>query len=160
MIRGGSVKSGSAPLIQEAIMTTIAYKDGVIAYESRCVRGDIIVNDDYNKMIKAEGAVFVFAGSTDQFEHLIRLYLGQETAVDEKDDTCAIVCDKGELYYIGVNPSDGYFKCDIECEYAIGSGSAHAYTAMDMGASAKEAVKMAIKRDIYSGGSVRTYKVK
>jgi hypothetical protein len=30
---------------------------------------------------------------------------------------------------------------------------------MDMGASAKRAVKMAKKRDVYTGGKVRTYKL-
>ncbi len=39
---------------------------------------------------------------------------------------------------------------------AIGSGSAYALAAMDMGASAEEAVRAAMKRDIYTGGTVRT----
>ncbi|GAI22667.1 unnamed protein product, partial [marine sediment metagenome] len=42
---------------------------------------------------------------------------------------------------------------------AIGSGSAYALAAMDMGASAEEAVRAAMKRDIYTGGKVRTMRI-
>jgi hypothetical protein len=43
---------------------------------------------------------------------------------------------------------------------AIGTGTDHAITAMDCGLSAREAVKMAMKRDTGTGGRIRTYKVK
>lgn len=47
------------------------------------------------------------------------------------------------------------------CDYSdsAGSGSDHALTAMDMGASAAEAVKMACKRDPFSGGDILVYNV-
>jgi len=44
--------------------------------------------------------------------------------------------------------------------FAIGSGQDHALTAMDCGLSAKEAIKMAAKRDVNTGGRVRTFKIK
>lgn len=40
--------------------------------------------------------------------------------------------------------------------FAIGSGRDFALAAMDMGASAKEAVEAAAKRDVYTGGTIRT----
>jgi ATP-dependent protease HslVU (ClpYQ) peptidase subunit len=46
-----------------------------------------------------------------------------------------------------------------ETAYAIGSGAAFAMGAMDAGATAKEAVKIAC-RDVYTGGKIRTYKIK
>ena len=42
---------------------------------------------------------------------------------------------------------------------AIGSGSPFALTAMDMGASAEEAVTMAAKRDSCTGGKIRTLRI-
>ena len=139
-------------------MTTVVYKDGIIAFDSRVTRGDIIINDNTNKIVKTDSAAFVFAGRMDQSEKLIRLYLGEDLDVDRHFDTSALVSDKGQIYYIGANCDDGFFKCEVTNGYSIGSGCPHAYTAMDMGATAKEAVKMATKRDIYSGGRVRSFK--
>ena len=48
------------------------------------------------------------------------------------------------------------FKYQVDHQYAIGSGSNNAITAMDMGATAAEAVEMAKKRDTGTGGLVRT----
>jgi len=42
--------------------------------------------------------------------------------------------------------------------YSIGSGSDHALTAMDMGATAEKAVEMAMQRDICTGGRIRLYR--
>jgi ATP-dependent protease HslVU (ClpYQ) peptidase subunit len=50
-------------------------------------------------------------------------------------------------------PLDGR-SCD-----AIGSGEEYAIGAMDAGLSAKDAVKIACNRDIYSGGRIRTFKI-
>ena len=38
-------------------MTTIAYKDGVIAYDSRLIRDDLIMSDDYDKHLEQDGEV-------------------------------------------------------------------------------------------------------
>tara|TARA_R110000796_G_scaffold143647_3_gene260326 strand:- start:411 stop:617 length:207 start_codon:yes stop_codon:yes gene_type:complete len=43
---------------------------------------------------------------------------------------------------------------------ALGSGADHAYTAMDCGLSAKEAVKKAAYRDCGTGGRIRSYTIK
>ncbi|MNJ79145.1 hypothetical protein D3C77_770710 [compost metagenome] len=42
---------------------------------------------------------------------------------------------------------------------AIGSGAPYALAAMDMGASAEDAVRAAMKRDIYTGGKIRTLRI-
>jgi 20S proteasome alpha/beta subunit len=44
--------------------------------------------------------------------------------------------------------------------YATGSGSPYAFAAMDAGASAREAIRIAIKRDANSGGKVQSLKLK
>lgn len=44
------------------------------------------------------------------------------------------------------------FPIPQEAPAAIGSGWLYALTAMDLGATPKEAVKAAMKRDVYTGG--------
>ncbi|MEE4626600.1 hypothetical protein V2K62_03170 [Pseudomonas alliivorans] len=68
------------------------------------------------------------------------------------------VVDNGKLMMVGHDDKTGVWRQppDLANHDAIGSGSAYALAAMDMGASAEEAVKAAMKRDIYTGGTVRT----
>ena len=59
---------------------------------------------------------------------------------------------------VGHDDKTGIWKQDLELSNpdAIGSGSAYAIAAMDMGASAEDAVRAAMKRDIYTGGTIRS----
>lgn len=65
------------------------------------------------------------------------------------------------LLFHGVGNSDGVFisPMSLDNPVACGSGMDHALTAMDMGATAKEAVKWAMKRDTLTGGRIRTFKL-
>ena len=67
----------------------------------------------------------------------------------------------GELWLVGHDDNTGIWKTriDLRCADAIGSGSPFALTAMDMGASAYQAVEMAAKRDTSTGGKIRTLRV-
>lgn len=136
-------------------MTTIAYKDGVIAYDSRITNGTRIDYDDYEKCTEENGVQFLLSGSTADFPKLIEAYFGAEhTDVDAQ----AIAVEAGTLWLVAHNDGTGAWKTALlpEAPYALGSGSSHALTAMDMGASAYEAVEMAMKRDSCTGGKIRT----
>lgn len=63
---------------------------------------------------------------------------------------------------VGYDDKTGIWKQDLDLANpdAIGSGYAYAIAAMDMGASAEDAVRAAMKRDIYTGGAVRTVTIK
>lgn len=140
-------------------MTTIAYKDGIIAYDSRAVRGGTITNDDFNKHQIVKDTHFFICGAVSDHKQLIDAYFGGENI--PKSDATALVVSNGELYFIGIE-ENGFWKQPLEQYeiYSEGSGSDHAFTAMDLGCSAKEAVKIAIKRDSGSGGKVRTFKIR
>ena len=140
-------------------MTTIAYKDGIIAYDSQKTAGSLIVDGDYEKKQEKGGAVFFMAGSTHDFEAFIDSYLSGKL-VEPENSLEAIVWD-GRLWRCGGH-KDEVFKCPWELDkpLAVGSGQDHAITAMDMGATAKEAVKWAMKRDTGTGGRIRNYRVK
>ncbi len=140
-------------------MTTIVYKNNIIAIDSRFTAGGTICDDNANKIHKKNGVIFACCGPVSEYPEIIKAYFGEP--YKEKSDVAAIVADKGRVYVVAIDPDDGFFKEDITDSYVcLGTGQKHAYTALDCGCHPVDAVKMAIKRDIYSGGRVRTYKVK
>ncbi|WP_122586653.1 proteasome subunit beta [Pseudomonas viridiflava] len=137
-------------------MTTIAYKDRVIAYDSRQTRGGAIVSDDCLKCEIVNGVSFFLSGCVCDEQALIAAYFG--TPSKDPVECSGFVVDNGKLMMVGHDDKTGIRKqpLDPAKAYAIGGGSAYALAAMDMGASADEAVRAAMKRDIYTGGTVRT----
>jgi len=140
-------------------VTTIAYKDGLIAYDSRMTEGNIIIYNDYNKHTEVDGVHFFFTGADAEYQDLINAYFGRAFAPGI--DAGAIVVDGGNIFSCGVVSRDEFYKAPLEKEkpYALGSGSPYAYTAMDMGAPAGKAVEMAKKRDTRTGGEVRVFSI-
>ncbi len=140
-------------------MTTIAYKDGVIAYDSRQTRGGAIVSDDCLKCEIVNGVSFFLSGCVCDERALIAAIFG--TPSKTPVECSGYVIDDGKLMLIGHDDKTGLWRqpLDLSNADAIGSGSAYALAAMDMGASAEEAVHAAMKRDIYTGGKVRTTQV-
>ncbi|MCP8350673.1 MULTISPECIES: proteasome subunit beta [Pseudomonas] len=140
-------------------MTTIADKDGVIACDTRQVRGGAIVSDDCSKCQVVDGVSFFLAGAVCDEKALIAAYFGTPSAVPVECSGYAV--DGGRLLMVGYDDKTGIWKQELDPANpdAIGSGSAYALAAMDMGASAEDAVRAAMKRDIYTGGRVRTMRV-
>lgn len=139
-------------------MTTIAYKDGIIAYDSRVTSNGAIIYDDFEKRRERGGVSFFGTGATGDIDELVNIY-SAGGVVGECDATALIVQD-GQLILIGCSDNK-IWKSPILSDrpYAIGSGVDHAYTAMDMGASAYQAVEMAAKRDTGTGGQIRTFTI-
>ncbi|UNM17284.1 proteasome subunit beta [Pseudomonas sp. ArH3a] len=141
-------------------MTTIAYKDGVIAYDGRQTRNDRIVSDSAPKCQVVDGVSFFLCGSVCDEKTLIAAYFGTTSPVPV--ECSGYVVDAGKLMMVGHEDNTGIWKQELELSNpdAIGSGSAYALAAMDMGASAEDAVRAAMKRDIYTGGTIRTMAIK
>ena len=145
-------------------MTTIAYKDGIIAYDSRATRGDYILTDKADKKRETEENFYFMSGSVDEFKAFIALYESGEQPT-HKLDICAFVNSKRErkLYYAACWKSDeGLFlihETEVDCYQAIGSGTSFAFTAMDCDKTAVEAVKISMLRDPKTGGEIKDFKV-
>ena len=144
-------------------MTTIAVKDGVVASDSRLTQGDQVLDDQYDKRRECNGVQFFIAGNVTDDEQVIQCYFDGEDVVEDVEGTPAaefIIADGMDVYYGGIE-TVGFWKMRIKTTtpYAIGSGASYALGAMDAGATAKEAVKIA-SRDVYTGGLIRTYKLK
>ena len=137
-------------------MTTIAYKDGVVAYDSRLTNGTQITHDDFQKCQEVKGIKFVLSGYLCDYAKLIGAWFGESPIGNV--EAAAFVIEGETLCYASYSEKDGLCKTPIWLErpYAIGSGEPHALTAMDMGATAAEAIEMAKKRDTGTGGTVRT----
>jgi len=137
-------------------MTTIAYRDGVIAYDSRQTRGDRIVSDNSPKCQVVNGVSFLLSGVVCDENALISAYFGTPSPVPV--ECSGFVVDGYRLMMVGHDDKTGIWKMDLDLANpdAIGSGAPYALAAMDMGASAEDAVRMAMKRDIYTGGIVRS----
>ncbi len=139
-------------------MTTIAYnhKDKEIAFDSRISRGETVISDTFRKDItNSDGVVFVLAGITSDCYLVAECY---PTAPNKDVRAYGFVIDSGVVKWITFD-DNGINITEVEYNEAAGSGQDHALTAMDLGCSAKDAVKMAIKRDVYSGGRIRVIKV-
>lgn len=90
-----------------------------------------------------------------EIDELASYYFG--APVEKELETHAVVVDGTSVYHVGVE-GERFYKHDIThvTSWSIGSGYHHAYTAMDLGLSAKDAVKMAALRDTMTGGRIRT----
>ena len=141
-------------------MTTIAYRDGVVATDTLSVADGMVVDQAYEKCIVRDGVMFFMTGSTSDHDKLIDEYLSP--AGRDTGNASAIVADKGEIFIVGwEDGGKGIFKCPNRREnyIAIGSGERFAIAAMDHGKSAQEAVEYAMKRDVFTGGVVKVYQV-
>ena len=146
-------------------MTTIAYKDKQIAFDSQCTAGDRIVDINVNKKRSVDGYHFFCAGSVIDIDKLIGAVFNQEFDLHPKREGCLnavafLVSPDNLLYKCGYSDDELFLvPMDFKQCDAIGSGEEYAIGAMDAGCSAKEAVKISIGRDIYSGGRIRTFNI-
>lgn len=141
-------------------MTTIAYHKGIIAYDSRSVAGDMITTDKCQKMTVVNGCRFWMSGSVCDNDRFVDLWVNGVNG--QNINIAAIVLDNNNVLYFSGNDNDsGLWKegIDINNCLCIGSGRDWATAAIDFGCTAKEAVKYAATRDVYTGGVIRSYKL-
>ena len=163
-------------------MTTIAYRDGILACESReTMQGSggqtyIVRDDDDEKICKLNIAFdplrreddrkpppekkdYLFAGAhtSTEIEYIRRALINyitlDELSNELYDVECILIdCETEKVWY-----TDGLQWVESKAPYiALGSGSPHAITAMDAGCDAIKAVQFGVKRDPFSGGKIRS----
>ena len=150
-------------------MTTIAVKDGIMVGDGRCSLGSTVIKDDMVKVFWINNHLMGGAGrarSISTFaqwlqKHTDYTIVNQEVGDlvdlippvlqdDEEFTALVLTPDKQVLMY------DGNVALNLghNVPASIGSGSVFAIAAMDAGSSAEEAVNIAMKRDVYSGGEI------
>lgn len=145
-------------------MTTIAYKDGVVAADSLVTEGSRRVGYTDKLYRLHDGSVVALAGSLSLIRPVLRWFenrRSRENPPEEvKDDGISEVVrftPEGdiEVYERGnIVPFDSLNEF-----YAFGSGASYALGAMTNGASPAEAVKIASEYDIFTGGDIIVMKV-
>lgn len=140
-------------------MTTICYhhESKTIAVDSRITKGEVICSDKYNKIRERNGVVFVLAGSASDIDLVVETYPNQLTF---KPSLSGYLIEDGKCYYLVYTEDGQPSTLETIWNDSAGSGQDFAMAAMDFGATAKEAVKYAAKRDIYTGGSIKSFKIK
>lgn len=138
-------------------MTTVVYKDGVIAADTLICEGDQFYGER-SKIFDLENHVVGVAGASLLYDEFLLFVQGKEfnrevfktndlnfkgIVIDKK--TRKVLCYEKELV------CDGDIKTDF---IAIGSGAAIAKGALLMGANAKQAVECAAKIDRFTGGRI------
>ena len=146
-------------------MTTIAYKDGIIAWDSRITANNFIVDDDYDKHIVIADTHFFVAGATEFSEDFCNAYAARSPTVKDMEVGAIVVEANGKLFKSSVEESGGQFRIWRSpyrqgCPpFALGSGHDFAIAFMDMGLTAEEAVQRVMKFDAATGGKVHTFQV-
>lgn len=150
-------------------MTTIATKDGIMCSDGRMSLGATIIKDDTVKVFNVNNHLVGVCGAARSISTFVS-WLQKHTdfrmvseqvgdlvdlippVLEQDSDYTAIVVtpDKQVLLYESGVPID----MGNDVHMAIGSGGDFALSAMDSGLSAEEAVKVAMKRDVYSGGTI------
>ncbi|UVD32745.1 hypothetical protein [Pseudomonas phage PH826] len=140
-------------------MTTIAYKDGIIATDGRITQGGVITDEDAEKRLEVDGIVFWLSGAVCDWKVLAEAYVNGDGMEDQELKVSGLVLDTDGLHFISWDGGIYSEKVNLERPRAAGSGTQFALGAMMAGASAEEAVEAAKALDIYSGGTVRSYKL-
>jgi len=136
-------------------MTTVAYRQGVMVGDRR-VTEDSLVAFEMRKVFKrrSDGALIGGVGNTTILQRYAEWFLDGERGfkpglgATKDDETCFIVArPNGRVEYHdrnGIQPILGKF-------FAIGSGASAALGALEMGATARQAVRVASKYDVNTG---------
>ncbi len=142
-------------------MTTIALdSNGLVACDTREIAGSTIVDDNCDKHTKVGDVHFWYAGRSSDEPLIVDAIISEPLPEYPKSVfITALVWLDGQFYTAGITPDEGfYFQIERKGNpVALGSGQHHALTAMDLGKSAKEAVKYASKRDVNTSSKARIW---
>lgn len=147
-------------------MTTVAYRDGVMASDSRAYSGDRLPIGSKQKIRRlTDGSLLGISSSIPGFAEALwkwieagRVYEDAPKATKELKFDILLVTPSGEVYYAN---DDFHFSGPLSAEYfAIGSGSFYAMGAMHVGATAQAAAECACALDVWSSHPVYTLALK
>ncbi len=147
-------------------MTTIAVRDGIMAGDTRSVWNQIIVGER-QKIERVNGVLIGCAGSASDWLVFVdwyrcgvdlsalpefRQYQGQD---DAPNFDVLVLGPDGLTYW-----TQHFQPAPLDCPFwAIGSGAMAALAAMHMGATAAEAIAVAAKVDMFTGGTIQVEKL-
>lgn len=141
-------------------MTTLVYRSGVLAADSRCKNGSYVTPEPATKVRKLpDGSLVGFCGGIAECEELAAWIESPEGDRPKPSVESCVVHIKPDgnlwLYEGGSKP----YRLPVVEFYAWGSGFGVAVGALHMGADACEAVRIACLVDPSSGGPVQSVRL-
>lgn len=133
-------------------MTTIAYRDGKLAGDSRATANGLIDNQT-TKVWSHKGVLIGACGSQalcEKFRSWVVSGMDDESPYEGADDGNGLVVSTAGVVCFG---NTGGWSIS-EPFYTLGSGYQLALGALAMGASAEDAVKVAARFDTMTGGKI------
>ena len=148
-------------------MTTIAYRDGVMAADTMSNDGTLRVSMNSQKIYRVftRFSIVACAGYVAEAEAFIEWLErgvpdGDKLKVSENFDAIEVAClnaiNPGAVWHWDDHLTP--YKLDAEF-YALGNGGHFAMGAMAAGCTAEEAVRLAIKHTIHSGGDIQIERI-
>jgi 20S proteasome alpha/beta subunit len=141
-------------------VTTIAWDGKTLAVDSRSTSNGVVISDKETKLYINVGVYQAVAitGSMTEMPAFVDWLRHGEQGDRPKSEGCALcIAANGKAYTFHTEKIGG--PVEEFPPSANGSGWEIALGAMDAGATAVEAVKIACKRDVYSGVKVRSFTV-
>lgn len=149
-------------------MTTITYRNGVLASDSRMTAGLQLKSDKYKKIFTPANAtilgqkVLAYALAGNASSQLVLKAVLEEgldvlSTLDSKDDFAAIVVTKETAYLVDKSEDESSFtivEIPEDNHYALGSGNIVANYILAKGGDPVDAVVAAMSTDLGSGGDV------
>lgn len=144
-------------------MTTIAYRNGIMAADGRETIAEnakddgYIVRDNCKKIVRMkDGSLFAGRGVSEDITRVQSALEADKRKMPKGDCTCLWIKPDGSVFlYEGRR----FTQVENMPYHAIGSGARYALVAMDAGADAQSAVKFAF-RDVWSGGEIQVEPLK
>lgn len=132
-------------------MTTVAYRDGVLAADSLCTSNDTVTGHAVKLRRLADGRLAGLLGRAGAAQRLLSWIEAGAQGEQPGGDAAVVIVDRdGATYY-----EDGVSeRCSRAPFKAWGTGGCLAMGAMAAGTSAEQAVRIACEWDIYTGGDV------
>jgi len=136
-------------------MTTIAYRDGVLAADGLCTRDGTVVEFRAEKIRRLEnGDILALCGTSYVRQIFAEWWLDRTKPQPDLTESSAIVLTAdGLLEYEGNGQHISFTRIRDEFS-AWGSGATAALGAMHMGATALQAVQIAATLDLKTGGEI------
>lgn len=141
-------------------MTTIASDGKTVAVDGLRVCGSEIIDLDTPKIGQGDDCVYGFAGAARYFEPALRWHVlrGEENppphpgrSADQSERWSLFVFTPGQVVRYS---SDDEWPEAYPYPAAFGSGGVYAQAALLSGKTSREAVEIAAKLDIYTGGTI------
>lgn len=134
-------------------MTTLAFKDGVLAADGKATRGDLVVELDAKKVRRLRDGSIVGITGNPAPAMLFVEWLNDGGNMPSLGANCCVVHLRADGS-LRVYEDGGWQDEDTRRAHSWGSGWQIAATAMKCGKTARQAVQMATKMDVWSGGEI------